>query len=404
MEIRARYVIIGLFVLAAIFAGFGFVYWLNNTAGIGPRSTYRVAFAGSVSGLSVGSPVLFNGLVVGEVTGLALVPDKPEEVMATIAVDASTPVRTDTHVGLDFRGLTGTATVALAGGTAAATFAAGETPTLTADANAMKDMTTAARDVLANIDKLISDNKAPITDAIANIDTFSKALGANSDKVDGIMKGLAKLAGAGGEENLVNYDLTAPTTFPPIPALPTVQLAVSTPTAVISLDSRNITVQTADGEAPGFPAAQLGRQRAATGAHAPHRRLRERRLHEGRRRRRQRDGGLQAAGRHPPLPRLHQARRPRRRRRIGETGQRQRRRGQREDLLRVGSRRQHRRRDHLDRGGQQRLREGRDRSDRVGARCAGRRRRPAAGGGPRRGDRFQRRAPTPDQPAPATTQ
>ena len=35
METRAPFVIVGAFVLAAIVAVFGFVYWLNNAGGIG---------------------------------------------------------------------------------------------------------------------------------------------------------------------------------------------------------------------------------------------------------------------------------------------------------------------------------------------------------------------------------
>jgi ABC-type uncharacterized transport system auxiliary subunit len=119
----------------------------------------------------------------------------------------------------------------------------------------MKDVTTAARDVLGSIDSLISDNKTPLTDAIANIDAFSKALGANSENVDKIMKGLAKLAGASTDDKLVNYDLTAPTGFSDLPLVPNIQLGVITPTAVIALDSRSIMVQSGDGDAPGFPSA-----------------------------------------------------------------------------------------------------------------------------------------------------
>ncbi len=69
--------------------------------------------------------MLFNGLQVGEVTGLSLSTDDPGLVIARIAIDARTPVRSDTHVGMDFRGLTGTATIALNGGTAVGA-AAGE--------------------------------------------------------------------------------------------------------------------------------------------------------------------------------------------------------------------------------------------------------------------------------------
>ena len=40
MENRARYGLIGAFVLVCILAGFGFVYWIANTGGIGARSVY----------------------------------------------------------------------------------------------------------------------------------------------------------------------------------------------------------------------------------------------------------------------------------------------------------------------------------------------------------------------------
>ena len=116
METRAPFVIVGAFVLAAIVAVFGFVYWLHNTGGLGPRKTYHVQFDGSVPGLLVGAGVLFNGIRVGEVTDLALAPDSPRRVNATISVASNTPVRADTKVGLEFQGLTGVPVVALEGG------------------------------------------------------------------------------------------------------------------------------------------------------------------------------------------------------------------------------------------------------------------------------------------------
>ena len=118
METRAPFVVVGAFVLAAIAAIFGFVYWLHNTSGLGPRATYHVQFDGSVPGLLVGAAVLFNGIRVGEVTDLGLAPDDPRRVDATISVAAAAPVRSDTRVGLEFQGLTGVPVIALEGGTA----------------------------------------------------------------------------------------------------------------------------------------------------------------------------------------------------------------------------------------------------------------------------------------------
>src|ERR687898_3343956 len=118
METRARYALIGLFMLAVIAASFGFVYWLENKGGFSQREIYQVKFQGSVSGLLVGSAVLFNGIRVGEVTALGLDPEAPQDVIATIAVDRLTPIRSDTVVNIETQGLTGGAAIALRGGTA----------------------------------------------------------------------------------------------------------------------------------------------------------------------------------------------------------------------------------------------------------------------------------------------
>ena len=115
METRARYAIIGAFVLACIFAGFGFIYWLQNSGSLG-RTVYRVEFDQPIAGLTPGASVLFNGLRVGVVLDLKLDPVNPKRVNVSIAVDPSTPIRADTTVDISFQGLTGAPAIALKGG------------------------------------------------------------------------------------------------------------------------------------------------------------------------------------------------------------------------------------------------------------------------------------------------
>ena len=208
METRAPYVLIGSFVLAAIVAVFGFVYWLNNTGGIGPRANYHVQFQGPVPGLLVGAGVLFNGIRVGEVTQLGLAPDNPRFVNATISVASTTPVRTDTKVGLDFQGLTGVPVVTLEGGMIVAK--AGEPVTLIAEAGAGQSMTQAARDALRRVDTVLEDNSGPLKDTIANLKTFSDGLARNTGKIDGILAGLEKMTGGGAPAQKITYDLRTP--------------------------------------------------------------------------------------------------------------------------------------------------------------------------------------------------
>src|SRR5688572_3053570 len=103
MEVRARYVQMGIFTLTVLVLGFGFVYWLNNAGGFSNRVVYRVQFDGPVAGLLRGSAVLFNGIRVGEVTDLKLDLSKPRQVHATVSVDRDAPVRKDTEVSIDFQ-------------------------------------------------------------------------------------------------------------------------------------------------------------------------------------------------------------------------------------------------------------------------------------------------------------
>jgi phospholipid/cholesterol/gamma-HCH transport system substrate-binding protein len=248
METRAPYVLIGTFVLAAILAVFGFVYWLNNTGGIGPRASYQVQFQGPVPGLLVGAGVLFNGIRVGEVTQLGLAPDNPRFVNATISVAATTPVRADTKVALDFQGLTGVPVVTLEGGMIVAK--SGEPLKLIAAPGAGQSMTQAARDALRRVDTVLEDNSGPLKDTIANLKTFSDGLARNTGKIDGILAGLEKMTG-GTPAPKVTYDLRTPQDLDASGKTLSASLAIPEPTAVAMLQTQRMLFAPAR-DNPGF--------------------------------------------------------------------------------------------------------------------------------------------------------
>jgi phospholipid/cholesterol/gamma-HCH transport system substrate-binding protein len=238
METRAPFVVVGAFVLATIFAVFGFVYWLHNTGGLGPRKTYHVQFEGSVPGLLIGAGVLFNGIRVGEVTELGLAQDNPRRVNATISVASSTPVRSDTRVGLEFQGLTGVPVIALEGGVLLSN--SGEVPTLIADPGAGQSMTQAARDALRKVDSVLSENSEPLKDTIANFKVFSEGLARNTGKLDSIVAGIEKMTGGGTPPQKVTYDLRAAQGFAPPARAIKGQLALPEPTAVAMLETQRM--------------------------------------------------------------------------------------------------------------------------------------------------------------------
>lgn len=258
MEIRARYTLIGTFVLASIGAILGFVFWINNAGAIGQRALYRIEYENTVAGLQKGSAVLFNGVRAGEVAAIDLDPRAPKRIAVTIAVAPAVPVRADTKAGIDFQGLSGAPVVALSGGMAdgaALTSEGGKPPLLVADPDAGQSVMAAARDAIRRIDTLVAANAEPLHSLVANIDKFAGALAKNADKVDGIVAGIERFTG-GAKPPLQVVELKPVARFPAIPKLPAGQLYVPDPAAFTSLDQPRITVRSASGEQPQLAGAQ----------------------------------------------------------------------------------------------------------------------------------------------------
>ncbi len=252
MEIRARYVLVGIFVLMVVAMLAGFTWWVRGGGGLAERTAYAVRFSGPINGLSPGSNVLFNGISVGEVTSLTLDSRKPSDVVVTISVDRGTPVRSDTRAGIAYSGLTGSGSIALFGGAnTAAPIAPGNPPMITADLSAVKDLTEAARGTLGTVDKVIADNSDALRSAIASVDTFAQALARNASKVDQIISGLASLTGGGTPMNYALHDLPVPA-IPPATDVPTGQLVVTRPTAVVALATQRLLILGPNGDAPVF--------------------------------------------------------------------------------------------------------------------------------------------------------
>jgi len=188
METRANYVLIGAFTLAVIAAAFGFVLWFQSLHTTKQRSPLRVVFEGPASGLRNGGSVNFNGIRIGEVMSVKL--DNPRRVVALAMVENSAPIRRDTLVGLEFQGLTGVAAISLKGGDEAAPpvpLDEDGVPVLSADPNALQDVTEAIRSTLQNVNRIVADNQESVKNSLRNLETFTAALARNSEKIDNVM-------------------------------------------------------------------------------------------------------------------------------------------------------------------------------------------------------------------------
>jgi phospholipid/cholesterol/gamma-HCH transport system substrate-binding protein len=188
METRANFVLIGTFTLAVIAAAFGFVLWFQNLHTTKARSPLRIVFEGPAAGLRNGGSVNFNGIRVGEVLSVKL--DNPRRVVALAMVENTAPIRKDTLVGLEFQGLTGVAAISLKGGEVSAPpvpLDKDGVPVLTADPDALQDVTEAIRATLRNINRVVAENQQSVTNSLHNVEAFTATLARNSERIDDIM-------------------------------------------------------------------------------------------------------------------------------------------------------------------------------------------------------------------------
>jgi phospholipid/cholesterol/gamma-HCH transport system substrate-binding protein len=205
MENKANYAIVGLFTLAVLAGIFGFVFWFTRASENSDRKVYRVVFVGSVSGLSTGSAVRFNGLRVGEVTAVNILASDPSRVVAQIAVNPTTPIKTDTRARLETQGLTGVANIQLSGGAGNATdlvsLDAGSPATIYADRSDYQDILETVQrvagkldSVLTRADMLLAQGEGPVIATLRNVEGFSDELRKNASGVGAFLAHIGEMS------------------------------------------------------------------------------------------------------------------------------------------------------------------------------------------------------------------
>jgi len=191
MEIRANYILVGVFTLSAMLGILFGILWLSKDTKKGALDLYDINFTESVSGLSIGNPVLFSGIRVGQVEDIKISETAPGAVKVRIVVRADTPVREDSRARLEMQGLTGSSAVAISGGTAASplvNIAPGEAGIIQSQPSPLAavmaeapDTFAQARVVLENLQQILSpENKEKITEILSSTARLTATLADNS--------------------------------------------------------------------------------------------------------------------------------------------------------------------------------------------------------------------------------
>lgn len=205
METKANYLLIGSFVIAVIALALGFVYWMQNYASGGEGKRYYVIFDGSVQGLAEASNVLFNGIRVGSVETLEIVPEDTRKVRALIAIRETTPVRENSRARISQQGLAGLVALEITPGSPDApwlTSKPGEIyPAIIADRsgsgsllNGVPDAVGSAQALFARLNDLVANNEDSLRNTMRHVESVTAMLNENKDNIANIIKDASQVS------------------------------------------------------------------------------------------------------------------------------------------------------------------------------------------------------------------
>ena len=194
METRSNHVLVGTVTLALLIGLLLFSVWLVgfNTK---QRRCFDIYFSQGVSGLNRGSNVSYNGVPVGQITQVSLLPKRPEFVWVRIEVDEQTPVLQGTTAQIRGVGFTGVSEIQLEGAASGAqplTRAGPQgCPVIPASAGGLGALLNSAPELLDRIQRLterltelLSDrNQNAISDILENVQRTTDVLAARSPEL-----------------------------------------------------------------------------------------------------------------------------------------------------------------------------------------------------------------------------
>jgi phospholipid/cholesterol/gamma-HCH transport system substrate-binding protein len=201
METKAHYVAVGAFVLAVIVIGFVAVLSLGRVEFAQDFQRYYIFFKGSVTGLSKGSVVQYNGITVGRVVDVRVDPDDLEKIQVTVEIDQDlVPIKTDARAFVDTNLLSGVATIQIRGGTRDAkdlepepnhrypVIAAGQSELEQLRAN-LPELLGRLREVAHNLNAVLDEkNRKAIADSLQNVRTITENFVAPSKEVSEVVE------------------------------------------------------------------------------------------------------------------------------------------------------------------------------------------------------------------------
>ena len=195
LDTRVNYTVVGLFVVILGAAMVVATFWLSeiNTQ---RYHDYLIFMDEAVSGLSVDSPVKFNGVQVGSVSKISLNPKNPQQVELLLRIEQGTPITQTTVASLLPQGITGISYVSLKAKTADAPLLIIEPgqqyPVIQAAPSLLLQLDTVLKNVMDTMQSISDtmhsafdeENRKAIKQSLLNLESITQTLADNSQQID----------------------------------------------------------------------------------------------------------------------------------------------------------------------------------------------------------------------------
>ncbi len=207
MNGRNSYLVVGLFVSIGLVVLIAMTLNFAGGRSTEPNTRYTVLFERDISGLTLGAPVRYLGVGVGQVVGMGLTKYDGTKVRVDLEVLQSTPISTATYASLAFQGVTGVAFISLGADQneqtnklVAEDFEYPVISTRNIGLSALlSDAPAIAHKLIEILDRvsqlLDENNSSAISHSLANIERFTESLAANDNSMASLPDQLRSVLG-----------------------------------------------------------------------------------------------------------------------------------------------------------------------------------------------------------------
>ena len=207
METRAHYVAVGAFVLSMVALGFIAVMWMARSSLTTEYAHFDIYFKGPVTGLRVGAAVEYNGVPVGKVSDIKIVPFQKQQVeeddtgdntsadqapsamiRVTVDIDRNVEIKEDARASVETNILSGVSYILITKGTQGASLLQAKSderyPVIKARRSRLAGLVARAPELLAKADEALErvnellgeKNRQAVSESLDNIRVFTSGL------------------------------------------------------------------------------------------------------------------------------------------------------------------------------------------------------------------------------------